>query len=84
MTLWTPNALNMILMKIDENGELLADWEAITTLSICYDNGCKSEEAYKAKLFSLVSLHGYDCAMDELEVHRQQTMLLLSCTGGNA
>jgi hypothetical protein len=71
-------------MKIDENGELLADWEAIRELSICYDNGCKSEEAYRAKLFTLVSLHGYDCAIDEMEEQSRHTMLLLSCTGGNA
>ena len=71
-------------MKIDENGELLADWEAIKKLSVCYDNGCKSEEAYRAKLLTLVSLYGYDCAMDEIERQNRQVMFLLSCTGGNA
>ncbi len=53
-------------MKIDENGELEADWDEIERLTKCFDNGCKSEEAYRAKLFSLVLEHGYEAAMDEV------------------
>ena len=40
-------------MKIDEKGKLEADWDAIEKLTKCFDKGCKSEEAYKAKLFSV-------------------------------
>ena len=83
-TLWMPSVLNMILMKIDENGELEADWDSIERLTKCFDKGCKSEEAYKAKLFSLVLEHGYDVAMEDLEETNRQMMLMLTCTGGTA
>ena len=74
----------MILMKIDENGELEADWDSIERLTKCFDNGCKSEEAYKAKLFSLVLEHGYDVAMEDLEETNRQMMLMMTFTGGTA
>ena len=83
-TSWTPSALNMILMKIDENGELQADWKAIEKLTKCFDNGCKSEEAYKAKLFSLVLEHGYDVAMEDMEETNRQLTFMMACTGGHA
>jgi hypothetical protein len=79
-----PSALNMILMKIDANGELEADWDTIERLTKCFDKGCKSEEAYKAKLFSLVLEHGYDVAMEDVEENQRQVMLMLTCTGGHA
>ena len=83
-TLWTPSVLNMILMKIDNNGELQADWDAIERLTKCFDRGCKSEKAYKAKLFSLVLEHGYDVAMDDVEQDRKQVLFMLCTPAGNA
>lgn len=83
-TSWMPNDLNMILMKIDDNGELQADWDAIEKLTKCFDRGCKSEKAYKAKLFSLVLEHGYDIAMDDVEQDRKQVLFMLCTPAGNA
>ena len=74
----------MILMKIDENGELDADWDAIERLTKCFDKGCKSERAYKAKLFSLVLEHGYDVAMEDVEEQRRQIMFMMCTPAGNA
>ena len=74
----------MILMKIDQNGELEADWDEIERLSQCFDDGCKSEEAYKAKLFTLVLEHGYDVAMEDIEETNRQMMLMMAFTGGTA
>ena len=71
-------------MKIDEKGELQADWNAIERLSKCFDKGCKSERAYKAKLFSLVLEHGYDVAMDDIERDRRQVLFMLCAPAGNA
>lgn len=83
-TSWMPSDLNMILMKIDDNGELQADWNAIEKLTKCFDRGCKSEKAYKAKLFSLVLEHGYDIAMDDVEQDRKQVLFMLCTPAGNA
>jgi hypothetical protein len=83
-TSWMPSDLNMILMKIDDNGELQADWDAIEKLTKCFDRGCKSEKAYKAKLFSLVLEHGYDIAMDDVEQDRKQVLFMLCTPAGNA
>lgn len=74
----------MILMKIDENGELDADWDAIERLTKCFDKGCKSEMAYKAKLFSLVLEHGYDVAMEDVEEQRRQIMFMMCTPAGHA
>jgi len=74
----------MILMKIDDNGELEADWDTIERLTKCFDRGCKSEEAYKAKLFSLVLEHGYDVAMDDVERERKEVLFMLCAPAGNA
>jgi len=71
-------------MKIDTKGELEADWDAIERLTKCFDNGCKSEQAYKAKLFSLVLEHGYDVAMDDVEQDRKQVLFMLCTPAGNA
>ena len=71
-------------MKIDENGELEADWDSIERLANCFDKGCKSEEAYKAKLFSLVLEHGYDVAMEDVEEHRRQVMFMMCAPAGHA
>ena len=74
----------MILMKIDGNGELEADWDAIERFTKCFDKGCKSEQAYKAKLFSLVLEHGYDAAMDDVDHERKQVLFMLCTPAGNA
>ena len=74
----------MILMKIDENGELDADWDAIERLTKCFDKGCKSERAYKAKLFSLVLEHGYDVAMEDVEEQRRQVLFMMCTPAGHA
>jgi hypothetical protein len=74
----------MILMKIDEKGELQADWEAIERFAKCFEKGCKSEQAYKAKLFSLVLEHGYDAAMDDVDHERKQVLFMLCTPAGNA
>ena len=74
----------MILMKIDQNGERQADWDAIEKLTKCFDRGCKSEKAYKAKLFSLVLEHGYDAAMDDVEHERKQVLFMLCAPAGHA
>jgi hypothetical protein len=71
-------------MKIDNNGELEADWNTIERLTKCFDRGCKSEEAYKAKLFSLVLEHGYDVAMDDVERERKEVLFMLCTPAGNA
>ena len=71
-------------MKIDENGELQADWDAIERFTKCFDKGCKSEQAYKAKLFSLVLEHGYDAAMDDVEHERKQVLFMLCAPAGHA
>ena len=71
-------------MKIDENQKLQADWDAIERFTKCFDNGCKSEQAYKAKLFSLVLEHGYDAAMDDVEYERKQVLFMLCAPAGHA
>ena len=71
-------------MKIDDNGKLEADWDAIDRLAKCFDKGCKSEQAYKAKLFSLVLEHGYDAAMDDVEHERKQVLFMLCAPAGHA
>ena len=71
-------------MKIDENGKLQADWDAIERLTKCFEKGCKSEQAYKAKLFSLVLEHGYDVAMDDVDYERKQVLFMLCAPAGNA
>lgn len=83
-TSWMPSALNMILMKIDDNGELEADWDTIERLTKCFDKGCKSEEAYKAKLFALVLEHGYDAAMEDVEEQRKQVLFMMCAPAGHA
>ena len=71
-------------MKIDGNGKLQADWDAIERFTKCFEKGCKSEQAYKAKLFSLVLEHGYDAAMDDVEHERKEILFMLCTPAGNA
>lgn len=72
----------MILMKI-EDGRLVTNWDEIISQANAFDLGCKSEDAYKAKLIQLVWNEGFEAARDEFEKHAQTAMLLM-CTGGHA
>lgn len=74
----------MILLKINDDGELECNLEEIKVLSDLYDKGCKSEEAYKAKLIRLVWQEGYMSAMDDMQDMQEKTMLLFGCVGGHA
>lgn len=74
----------MILLKINSNGHLEGNWEEIAELAEAYDRGCRSEEAYKSKVVSLIFDRGYEQAMSEIEEVHQRTMLLITCTGGSA
>jgi hypothetical protein len=74
----------MILLKINDNGELEWNLEEIKTLSDLYDRGCKSEEAYKAKVIRLIWEQGYTHAMDDMQDMQEKTMLLFGCVGGHA
>ena len=55
----------MILLKINDDGKLEWNLDEIKTLSDLHDRGCKSEEAYKAKVIRLIWEQGYTHAMDE-------------------
>lgn len=72
----------MILMKI-EDGQLVTNWDEIVAQANAFDRGCKSEEAYKAKLIQLVWNQGFDAAKEAIEEQAQMAMLLM-CTGGHA
>jgi len=73
----------MILMKITPEG-LEANWDEIKSLADAYDRGCKSEEAYKAKIMGLIWELGYTQALDDLEQAQLQSSYLLTHTMGNA
>ena len=70
-------------MKITPDG-LEANWGEIKALADAYDRGCKSEEAYRAKIMDLIYEMGYVQAMDDIEKAQCQTAFLLSNTMGNA
>ena len=74
----------MVLLKINDDGELEWNLDEIRTLSDLYDRGCKSEEAYKAKVIRLIWEQGYTHAMDDMQDMQEKTMLLFGCVGGNA
>lgn len=74
----------MILLKINDDGDLEWNLEEIRVLSNLYDKGCKSEEAYKAKLIRLVWEQGYTRAMEDMQDMQEKTMLLFGCVGGHA
>jgi hypothetical protein len=76
--------MTMILMKIDDKGELLADWDEIESLAKSFDRGCGCENSYKAKLISLIWKDGYERATTDMVSQHNQMALLLSCTGGSA
>lgn len=74
----------MILLKINENGELNWNLDEIKTLSGLYDRGCKSEEAYKAKVIQLIWEDGFKNAVDQINDAQEKTALLFGCVGGHA
>lgn len=74
----------MVLLKINSDGCLEANWEEIDQLAKAYDRGLRTEEAYKSKVISLILDQGYDRAIDEMEEVNRRTLLLLSCTAGSA
>ena len=74
----------MILLKINPSGELEWNLEEIKVLADLYDKGCKSEEAYRAKVIELIWADGFHAAMDQMEDMQQKTALLFGCVGGHA
>ena len=74
----------MILLKINSQGQLEANWQEIVELAEEYDRGCRSEDAYQSKIISLIFDRGYEDAMRNIEEVHQRTILLMSCTGGHA
>ena len=74
----------MILLKINDSGDLEANWDEIDALAKAYDSGARTEDCYKAKLVSLIWENGYLDAMQELVNQQNQIALLMSCTGGTA
>ena len=73
-----------MMLRVTSGGELDGDWEKIVDLAIAYDNGDRSVTAYQAKIYSLVFDKGFDCAMEEIDTHHEQTMYLITHTGGHA
>lgn len=74
----------MILLKINPDGELEWNLDEIRILADLYDRGCKSEEAYKAKLIELIWTNGFHAAMSKMEDAQQKTMLLFGGVCGHA
>lgn len=74
----------MILLKINAKGQLEGNWDEIADLAEAYDRGCRSEEAYKAKVVSMIFDRGYEHAMGEVKDANERMLLLLSCTAGSA
>lgn len=70
-------------MKITPEG-LEANWDEIRVLADAYDRGCKSEEAYKAKIMDLVYEMAYTQGVEDTEKAYFANAFLLSCTMGNA
>ncbi len=74
----------MVLIKINDDGKLEANWEELSQLAKAYDLGLRTEEAYHSKLVLLILEHGYDNAVSELKNSHERMMLLLSCAAGSA
>ena len=73
----------MILLKIVGN-KVDGNWEEIVELAESYDRGVRTEDAYHAKLITLIFDRGYEEAMRDIETVNQRTLLLMSSTGGHA
>lgn len=73
----------MILLKIAGN-KVEGNWEEIVELAESYDQGDRTDDAYQAKLITLIFDRGYEEAMRDIETVNQRTLLLMSSTGGHA
>lgn len=74
----------MILMKIDENGELDVDLDMISMMVERYAEGDRSQPAQEAYIFSRIYDFGYESAVMDFEEARDQALLMISDTGGTA
>lgn len=74
----------MILLKIGEDGELHWNQEDILNNANLYDQGWRTEETEKAKLFQLIWEAGYSTAVDHFNESGRTAMLLLTEVGGHA
>lgn len=74
----------MILMKIDDNGELDVDLDMISMMVEKYAEGDRSQPALEAHIFSLIYDFGYESAVMDFEEARDQALLMISGTGGTA
>ena len=74
----------MILLKIGEDGALHWNHEDIVNNADLYDQGWRTEETEKAKIFQLIWMAGYEAALDMVNSSSQKAMLLLSEVGGHA
>lgn len=74
----------MILLKIGEDGELHWNHEDIVNHADLYDQGWRTADTEKAKLFQLIWEAGYNTAIDAVNESGRTAMLLLSEVGGHA
>jgi hypothetical protein len=74
----------VILLKINEEGELEGNFEEIKELASAYDRGWKTEETEKAKIIELLWKEGWKEAMDFMTITSQRTALLMGEVAGNA
>lgn len=71
-------------MKINDAGKLEWNPDEVQLLANAYDLGERTEDAYRAKLATLIWDEGYWSAIDDFEETKNKVRLLMSCVGGNA
>ncbi len=74
----------MILLKLDDDGKLQANFEEIRDLAHAYDNGSRTEQAYQAKIIELILKEGYEQGLEDMERIHKQIGFTLMHTHGNA
>ena len=74
----------MILVKIDEKGNLQGNMEEIRSLAQAYDKGCRTEVCYQAKIIEMIWSDGYEQGTNDMTDHHKQIALTLMVTQGNA
>ena len=74
----------VILLKINEQGELEGNFEEIKELAGAYDRGWKTDETEKAKIIELIWKEGWKEAMDMMTITSQRAALLLGEVAGHA
>lgn len=74
----------MILLKIGEDGELHWNQEDILNHANLYDQGWRTDDTEKAKVFQLIWEAGYSAAIDRFNESGRAAMLLLTEVGGHA